>query len=131
MRSQPGRRTAQRRTLPGLGVHRALSAQRAKLQNYRLPMSTSANAAPGAVSDSAEATPRPEPGDGARLMRALSVTEVLGTAVLRGSRVLAGTKGLDRPVQRLNVMEVPDSLEWVKPHELLLTTGYPCGPAAT
>lgn len=28
-------------------------------------------------------------------------------------------------VQRLNVMEVPDILPWVKPHELLLTTGYP------
>ncbi|TDD45219.1 PucR family transcriptional regulator, partial [Nonomuraea terrae] len=25
----------------------------------------------------------------------------------------------------LNVMEVPDILAWVKPHELLLTTGYP------
>jgi purine catabolism regulator len=58
-------------------------------------------------------------------MRGLSVTEVLGTAVLKGSRVLAGATGLDRPVQRLNVMEVPDGLEWVKPHELLLTTGYP------
>src|SRR5204863_379234 len=33
--------------------------------------------------------------------------------------------GLDRVVQRLNVMEVPDILPWVKPHELLLTTGYP------
>src|SRR5690606_22134840 len=32
---------------------------------------------------------------------------------------------LDRVVQRLNVMEVPDILAWVKPHELLLTTGYP------
>ncbi len=28
-------------------------------------------------------------------------------------------------MQRLNVMEVPDILAWVKPHELLLTTGYP------
>ena len=28
-------------------------------------------------------------------------------------------------MQRLNVMEVPDILPWVKAHELLLTTGYP------
>ncbi len=55
----------------------------------------------------------------------LRVREVLGAASLAGARVLAGASGLDRVVQRLNVMEVPDILPWVKPHELLLTTGYP------
>ncbi len=55
----------------------------------------------------------------------LSVAEVLQADVLRGASVLAGASGLHRPVQRLNVMEVPDILPWVKPHELLLTTGYP------
>jgi PucR family transcriptional regulator, purine catabolism regulatory protein len=55
----------------------------------------------------------------------LRVREVLGVSSLTGARVLAGTAGLDRVVQRLNVMEVPDILPWVKPHELLLTTGYP------
>ena len=38
---------------------------------------------------------------------------------------MAGHGGLDRIVSRLNVMEVPDILPWVRPHELLLTTGYP------
>ncbi len=61
----------------------------------------------------------------ARLARGLSVSEVLRAAALRGSTVLAGAAGLGRPVERLNVMEVPDILPWVKPHELLLTTGYP------
>src|SRR5256885_6397376 len=60
-----------------------------------------------------------EPGLGLR------VHEVLGATTLAGARVLAGAGGLDRVVQRLNVMEVPDILPWVKPHELLLTTGYP------
>jgi len=55
----------------------------------------------------------------------LRVREVLGASSLAGARVLAGAQGLDRVVQRLNVMEVPDILPWVKPHELLLTTGYP------
>ena len=55
----------------------------------------------------------------------LRVREVLGAATLAGARVLAGASGLDRIVRRLNVMEVPDILPWVKPHELLLTTGYP------
>lgn len=55
----------------------------------------------------------------------LSVREVLAAPSLARARVLAGAAGLDRLVTRLNVMEVPDILPWVKPHELLLTTGYP------
>jgi purine catabolism regulator len=55
----------------------------------------------------------------------LRVREVLATPALANAKVLAGASGLDRVVQRLNVMEVPDILPWVKPHELLLTTGYP------
>jgi purine catabolism regulator len=55
----------------------------------------------------------------------LRVREVLTAPCLAQARVLAGAAGLDRVVRRLNVMEVPDILPWVKPHELLLTTGYP------
>jgi len=55
----------------------------------------------------------------------LSVEAVLELGCLRGATVLAGHGGLDRIVSRLNVMEVPDILPWVRPHELLLTTGYP------
>ena len=44
---------------------------------------------------------------------------------LRKSKVLAGERGLDNPVQSVNVMEVPDILEWVRPGELLVTTMYP------
>jgi purine catabolism regulator len=55
----------------------------------------------------------------------LSVGEVLGVSTLAGARLIGGVTGLGRIVQRLNVMEVPDILAWVKPHELLLTTGYP------
>ena len=39
--------------------------------------------------------------------------------------VVAGASGLDRRVERANVMEVPDIIAWVKPRELLMTTGYP------
>jgi purine catabolism regulator len=49
----------------------------------------------------------------------------LAAPCLAEARVLAGASGLDRIVSRLNVMEVPDILPWVKPNELLLTTGYP------
>ena len=50
---------------------------------------------------------------------------VLASEVLHGATVLAGAAGLDRTVSRMNVMEVPDIAAWVRPGELLLTTGYP------
>jgi purine catabolism regulator len=55
----------------------------------------------------------------------LSLRAVLEMDCLRGATVLAGHGGLDKMVSRLNVMEVPDILPWVRPNELLLTTGYP------
>lgn len=51
--------------------------------------------------------------------------EVLKVDTLRDTTVLAGSRGLDRVVTRLNVMEVPDIVEWVRPHALLVTSGYP------
>ncbi|MEU8245160.1 PucR family transcriptional regulator ligand-binding domain-containing protein [Nonomuraea sp. NPDC048916] len=59
------------------------------------------------------------------IIHGVSVGEVLGVSTLADARLIAGESGLGRIVQRLNVMEVPDVLAWVKPHELLLTTGYP------
>jgi PucR family transcriptional regulator, purine catabolism regulatory protein len=55
----------------------------------------------------------------------LSLAAVLDLPCLAGAEVLAGHSGLSGVVSRLNVMEVPDILPWVKPQELLLTTGYP------
>ena len=55
----------------------------------------------------------------------LSLAAVLELPCFAGAEVLAGRSGLSGVVSRLNVMEVPDILPWVKPQELLLTTGYP------
>jgi PucR family transcriptional regulator, purine catabolism regulatory protein len=64
--------------------------------------------------------------DGAAIsVPGLTLRAVLEMDCLRGARILAGRDGLDRIVSRLNVMEVPDILPWVRPYELLLTTGYP------
>ncbi|WP_019630764.1 PucR family transcriptional regulator [Actinomadura atramentaria] len=60
----------------------------------------------------------------------LSVGEVLGVPSLRGARVVAGRSGLGRVVQRLDVLAVADALTFVKPNELLLTTGYSLRGAA-
>jgi purine catabolism regulator len=50
---------------------------------------------------------------------------MLSLSSLSTARLVAGASGADRMVRRLNVMEVPDILPWVKPDELILTTGYP------
>ncbi len=54
----------------------------------------------------------------------MALRGVLELDVLAGSQVLAGQAGLDRPVTRVNVMEVPDVLPYVRRDELLVTTGY-------
>ncbi|WP_162462980.1 PucR family transcriptional regulator [Paenibacillus psychroresistens] len=45
--------------------------------------------------------------------------------LLKDAKLLAGGKGLDNLIERINVMEVPDVIDWVKPGEFLMTTGYP------
>ncbi len=55
----------------------------------------------------------------------VTVEEVLGLAQFLGSKVLGGSQGLGRVITNVNVMEVPDILDWVREGDLLLTTGYP------
>src|SRR5919107_1749944 len=54
----------------------------------------------------------------------LPLTEVMALPVLRGAQLIAGAGGRHRPVTRVNVMEVPDVLPYVRDGELLVTTGY-------
>lgn len=61
----------------------------------------------------------------ARAGYAVTVRELITLPSLAGSQLLAGEAGLDQRVTGVNVMEVPDILPWVKPSELLLTTGFP------
>ncbi|OUS96459.1 PucR family transcriptional regulator [Rhodococcus sp. NCIMB 12038] len=56
---------------------------------------------------------------------ALTIREALTLPSLAGSTLLAGAGGLEQSVLRVNVIEVPDILPWVKPNELLITTGFP------
>ncbi len=57
---------------------------------------------------------------------ALTLREALTIAEpLRRAKVVAGERGLDNVVQSVNVMEVPNILDWVHPGELLVTTMYP------
>ncbi len=54
------------------------------------------------------------------LRQALALAEPL-----RKARVVAGAEGLDNLVSSVNVMEVPDIVDWVHPGELLVSTLYP------
>ncbi len=63
--------------------------------------------------------------EGRASVSGITVAEVMRLSSLRTARLVAGASGLHRMVRRLNVMEVPDVLPWVKADELILTTGYP------
>lgn len=54
----------------------------------------------------------------------VTVRELLAMDILEGATVLSGSGGLDHRITKMNVMEVPDILDWVKPGEFLLTTAY-------
>ena len=54
----------------------------------------------------------------------VTLGDLIDRGVLEAS-VVAGHAGLGRRVRRLNVMEVPDILDFVKPEEFLVTTAYP------
>lgn len=54
----------------------------------------------------------------------ITVKEFLELSSMKDAKVLAGGKGLERNITRLNVMEVPDIINWVEKGEFLLTTAY-------
>ena len=55
----------------------------------------------------------------------IAVEEILRLPEFARVKVVGGQGGVRRRVHNVNIMEVPDILAWVKPDELLLTTGYP------
>jgi len=56
----------------------------------------------------------------------LTLREALTLAEpLRKARIVAGESGLDNVVGSVNVMEVPDIVDWVRRGELLVSTFYP------
>ncbi|MDI6871179.1 MAG: PucR family transcriptional regulator ligand-binding domain-containing protein [Bacillota bacterium] len=54
----------------------------------------------------------------------MTVREVLALPSYEGARLLAGSKGLDNRVIRVDVIEVPDAVEWMRGGEFLITAGY-------
>ncbi|SCG82360.1 Purine catabolism regulatory protein [Proteiniborus sp. DW1] len=54
----------------------------------------------------------------------ITVSELLELEIMRDAKILGGQAGLNRKITKLNVMEVPDILNWVEDGEFLLTTAY-------
>jgi len=54
----------------------------------------------------------------------IKVEELLNLDLFQGAVILSGKAGLGNAISKINVMEVPDVIDWVKSGEFLLTTGY-------
>lgn len=54
----------------------------------------------------------------------ITVRDLLKLDILKNSKVLAGSKGLNRRIVKVNIMEVPDIVDWVEENEFILTTAY-------
>ncbi|SFS69272.1 PucR family transcriptional regulator [Paenibacillus sp. 453mf] len=54
----------------------------------------------------------------------MKISDLLDIPMLASSRVTAGREGLHRNVYSVNMMDSPDIFDYLKPNELLLTTGY-------
>ncbi|AOQ25090.1 Purine catabolism regulatory protein [Moorella thermoacetica] len=59
------------------------------------------------------------------LIMGITVREALRLPQLEGAVLVGGEQGLDRIINSVNIMEVPDIGNYIKPAELLLTTAYP------
>ncbi|SDJ53008.1 PucR family transcriptional regulator [Salimicrobium halophilum] len=56
---------------------------------------------------------------------AITLKQALKIGGLKHCEVVAGGEGLDRPLDYVTIMEVPDIVRWLKGKELLLTSLYP------
>jgi PucR family transcriptional regulator, purine catabolism regulatory protein len=54
----------------------------------------------------------------------LTVKDLLKIKSIEGIRIVAGEKGINNEVSIVNIMENPDTFDWLSPNELLLSTGY-------
>jgi PucR family transcriptional regulator, purine catabolism regulatory protein len=54
----------------------------------------------------------------------ITVREALSLDLVNRLKIVGGEKGLDRVIKLVNVIEVPDIVDWLIEGEFLLTTGY-------
>ncbi|MFA5524474.1 MAG: PucR family transcriptional regulator ligand-binding domain-containing protein [Tissierellales bacterium] len=54
----------------------------------------------------------------------ITVKDMMELDIMKDSKILAGKDGIYRRATKINVMEVPDIINWVEEGEFLLTTAY-------
>ncbi len=54
----------------------------------------------------------------------LTVREALQITPLKNASVLAGEAGLDREVRNVNIVEVPDTVRWMRGGEIMFSSGF-------
>ncbi|WP_285768758.1 PucR family transcriptional regulator [Peribacillus sp. SI8-4] len=54
----------------------------------------------------------------------LTMNDALKLPQIKHCQVAAGILGLNREIESINSFDAPDVLSWLKPNELILTTGY-------
>ncbi|GAU77091.1 PucR family transcriptional regulator [Fusibacter sp. 3D3] len=54
----------------------------------------------------------------------VKISEILQLDLFKDAEIIGGKMGLEHYITKVNVMEVPDIINWVKPGEFLLTTAY-------
>lgn len=54
----------------------------------------------------------------------LTISKALEIPPVNQCKVIAGFSGLDRGIESVNSFDAPDVMVWLKPKELVLTTGY-------
>lgn len=54
----------------------------------------------------------------------ITVEAALNLNPLKGAKIIAGEKGTGKKIIKVNIMEVPDIIDWVVEGELILTTAY-------
>ena len=54
----------------------------------------------------------------------LTVREALQITPLKNATILAGAIGLDREVQNVNIVEVPDTVRWMCGGEIMFSSGF-------
>lgn len=52
------------------------------------------------------------------------ISEIMQLDLFKEAEIIGGKLGLEHYITKVNVMEVPDIINWVKPGEFLLTTAY-------
>ena len=54
----------------------------------------------------------------------MNVQELMETPMFQSAKIVAGNQGMTNRVLSVNMMDAPDIIDFLKPHELLLTTAY-------